>query len=647
VVGYASIQPNAGGTTPAGLAIFGFRQNNILVTEASVPASALLQSGRIYADVNGPVNTGLAMANPNAQPATVSFFFTGPNGNFGSGSTTIPPNGQLAKFLNEAPFYGGSSVSGAFTFTSSVPIAVVALRGLTNERGDFLVTTLPVADLSASPASGPIIFPQFADGGGWTTQIVLVNPGESLITGTVQFLDPLGEAATVVVNGQGNSSFAYSIPARTAQKLQTTGAAISTLSGSVRVIPATGTTAPTGLGIFSFRNDGITVTEAGVPAVAAATAFRLYSEAAGTLGLPGSIQTGFAVANTSPSTATVTLELHRLDGSSTGLTASLTVPSNGRVAGFLNEIQAFASLQKPFQGVLRVSSSSSISVIGLRGRYNERGNFLITTTPASNEATPPSTATVLFPHIVDSGGYTTQFVLFSGQPSQSSSGSMRLFSQSGTAMGLTLTGTTNASTILYSTGFESPTYSLGPLAGKDSWSVLRTSAAVNVQSTVVASGSQAVVVDAAIAMDQTGPHHVAVSSTSDTYVLMEADVRLTRSSDMTAWQFAGLSCDDLNEQSCQFIGGFNVLADGRLQIITAGFPLTAPLVSRDVWNHYAVLYNFSSQTFDIYINGAVIAARNPLYSARTTFGRFIFDTFDSASGNDKGYIDNVQIATVP
>src|SRR5207249_3498744 len=123
--------------------------------------------------------------------------------------------------------------------------------------------------------------------------------------------------------------------------------------------------------------------------------------------------------------------------------------------------------------------------------------------------------------------------------------------------------------------------------------VLRTSAAVNVQSAVVASGSQAIVVDAAIAIGQTGPHHVAVSSIADTHVLMEADVRLTGSSTMTAWQFAGLGCDDLTEQTCQFIGGFNVLTDGRLQIITTGFPPTAPVVTRNAWNHYGVLYNFS------------------------------------------------------
>ena len=38
---------------------------------------------------------------------------------------------------------------GTFTFTASQPISVVALRGLTNERSEFLITTLPVADLSS------------------------------------------------------------------------------------------------------------------------------------------------------------------------------------------------------------------------------------------------------------------------------------------------------------------------------------------------------------------------------------------------------------------------------------------------------------------------------------------------------------------
>jgi hypothetical protein len=84
-----------------------------------------------------------------------------------------------------------------------------------------------------------------------------------------------------------------------------------------------------------------------------------------------------------------------------------------------------------------------------------------------------------------------------------------------------------------------------------------------------------------------------------------------------------------------------------VQVITSGLPITGSLVTRNVWNHYAVVYNFSSQTFDIYINGALIAAGNPFFTAQPNFGRGFFDTFGGSGGNDKGYIDNFKIATVP
>jgi sugar lactone lactonase YvrE len=429
IVGYASVKPTGSSTTPGGLAIFGYRSNNTLVSEAGVPASPLIQSGRIYAEINAPVNTGLAIANPNPEPAVVSFFFTDSTGNFGSGSITVAANGQIAKFLNEPPFNAPSSLSGTLTFNSSIPVAVVALRGLTNERSEFLITTLPVADLRASTQTGTIVFPNFADGGGWTTQIVLVNSTDSVLNGSIQFVDQSGQPASVTVNGLSSTNFTYSLIARTSQTFQTSDIDAATVSGSVRVIPAMNTTAPSGLAVFSFHNsDGITVSEAGVPAVPVGSAFRLYAE-----GAP-SIQTGFAVMNTSANDATITLELTKLDGSSMGLTGILTVRANGQSAVFLNQVQGLGSLPATFQGVVRLLSSSAISVIGLRGHYNERNDFLITTIPPVNEASPASNSPVFFPHIADSGGYTTQFILLGTRPS---SGTIDFLSQSGTTWNAT------------------------------------------------------------------------------------------------------------------------------------------------------------------------------------------------------------------
>jgi sugar lactone lactonase YvrE len=444
-VGYAAIQPGVGSETPSGLAIFGFRENNVLVTEAGVPASPLLQSGRIYAEINGPVNTGLAVANPNDSPALISFFFADSNGTFGNGSTTIPARGQIAAFLDQFPFTqlpsnNSSPFSGSFTFTASVPVAAVALRGLTNDRGEFLITTLPVIDLNAPAGQGNITFAHFADGGGWTTQLALVNPSDNPLTGTLQFLDQSGRPAALTANGQSLNTFTYSLAPRTSQKLQTSGNSAPILAGSVRVTPDAGSATPSGVAIFSFHKDGITVGEAGVPAVHEGTAFRLYAEVVGNFGNEaiGSIQTGLAVANTSSVDATVNLTLTRLDGSSTGVTGTITVPANGQVSLFLNQIPGFGSLPVPFGGILRLLSNTSISVVGLRGRYNERKEFLITTTPPVNESAVGSTGPLYVPHIADGGGFTTQIILFSGQPGQSSNGTMQFFSQSGGALDLTL-----------------------------------------------------------------------------------------------------------------------------------------------------------------------------------------------------------------
>jgi len=446
-VGYSRIQPDNGNTAPAGVAIFGFRQNNVLVTEAGVPASPLFTNARIYAEVSGPVNTGVAFANPTNQAAHISFHFTDMQGaDFGAGSLTLDANQQIATFLNQDPFNvlaGRSSFQGAFSFTSDVGISVIALRGFSNERtpSDFIITTLPVTNVLSPGVSGAVYLPHFADGGGWTTQIILVNPTDSTITGSAQFfgqggVNAAGVPVAITANGETATTFPFSIPRQSSFKLVTAGLAASTSAGSVRITPTGGAAAPSSLVVFSYKPAGITLTEAGAPGIQG-NAFRMYVEETATGGV-GSIQTGFAIANLDPGATTATLELSNLDGTPAAQTASVPIPGNGQVAMFLDQV--FANLSLPFQGVLRISGGapSGFSVVGLRTRTNERGDFLITTTPPTNENESPSPTELLFPHLANGGGYTTQFILFSGAAGQSSSGNLRLLKQDGSPFDLTV-----------------------------------------------------------------------------------------------------------------------------------------------------------------------------------------------------------------
>ncbi len=386
-VGYGRIRADAGSSTPAGIAIFQFRDSEgVLISEAGVPAVEPSQEGRIFAEVNGPVNTGLAIANPNDMPATIRFYFTDTSGTrFAGGSFELGAHEQTAKFLDQAPFNGGPSVLGTFTFTSSVPVAVVALRGFTNEAGEFLMTTLPVAPLS-STTSDTAYFPHFADGNGWVTQVVLVNPTDRTITGTAVFLGPGSDtvaAAPVVLtldDGQTGSSFDYSIPSRSAQKFTTSNPAGRVAVGSVRVTPEGGNAAPSELVVFSYSQDGKTVSEAGVPASPKGSAFRAYVEASGTPEQAGSIRSGLAITNTASASNTVTLEVTRLDGSLAVAPSTLSLPPSGQIASFIDEI---FTLPDNFSGVLRVASTGDVAVVGLRLRINENGELKTRMAPAS------------------------------------------------------------------------------------------------------------------------------------------------------------------------------------------------------------------------------------------------------------------------
>ncbi len=389
-VGYSAARASSGSPAPAGFAVFSLRQNGVLVSEASVPGSQPLTSGRIYTELSPFVRTGIAIANPNPTRADISFYFTDDQGqDFGTGTIQVDANGQVSRFLDEAPFNLTNTKARTFTFSSSVPVAMIALRGLTNERAEFLVTTLPVAPLS-SFTTGDFVFPHYANGDGWTTQIVLVNPTDQLMTGVIGGETP------------------YSIKPRSATALAIGGTRSTTATGAIRVSP--NGTSPSGFLIFSYRANGVTVTEASVPASPIGSAFRMYAE-------PGS---GIAVANSGGSTVAVTFELTTLAGDVVA-TATRSLAPNAHLAVFLKEFSEFSRIPLMFRGLLRVTGTS-ISVLGLRGRYNEREDFLITTTPAVPESVSTG-SDLIFPHVVQGGGYTTEMILFSRTPA-SSAGSL-------------------------------------------------------------------------------------------------------------------------------------------------------------------------------------------------------------------------------
>jgi hypothetical protein len=291
--------------------------------------------------------------------------------------------------------------------------------------------------------------PHFADGRGWQTQVILVNPGDDTLTGTVQFFNEGTVNAPAVpislnVDGLIASSFNYTIRPRSSVRLRTGGTSTSIRVGSVRASPSSGTRSPTGFLIFSWSNGVTTVTEGSVPAQRSSIAWRMFVETTEEIGNIGSIQSGIAIANTSITAATVTAELTTLDGVVLGPSVFFTVPANGHRSLFLADLfpqldLPFPETGLPFQGILRITSGTSpVVVAGLRGRYNARGDFLIAGIPPVNETGQAPTGPLFFPHIADGGGYRTEFLLYSAVFGQNTAGTLRFVNRTGFPMMLTV-----------------------------------------------------------------------------------------------------------------------------------------------------------------------------------------------------------------
>ena len=429
--GYATANIDSG-TAPYGIAVFSLSQNGHIVSEAGVPASPPLQSARIFVEYRtgvaagvGTIDilTGLAIANRGTSSASLTYSLRDRNGQIvATGNGTLPTGAHRAKFLHQlqdiAPNFAipsnfpTNTLYGSLEITSTQPISILGMRLTTNQRGETLLTSTAIADLSRPATNAPLYFPQLADGGGYTTTIVLSNTTGSTQAGTISILDDDGNALSVrPVGGTVNSIFSYTIPPSGTFVFQTDGSPATLRAGWARVIPNSGSMAPVGAGVFSFSPAGILVTESGIPSAAATSRARLYVDKS------KGHDTGLAIGNPGGSPITVTMQAFQTNGSGAASgPITLTIPANGHTAAFIGQL--IGGLPGGFTGIADLTSNSEFVPLTLRSLTNTRGDFLLTTFPAP-DINQPAPTPIVFPQIADGAGYTTQFIFISATGSAS------------------------------------------------------------------------------------------------------------------------------------------------------------------------------------------------------------------------------------
>jgi hypothetical protein len=331
--GYATLKVNSG-TVPYATGVFSFMQNAVTVTEAGVPASPPTTRAQVFIDWRSTVlavpsqsnsgtinvNTGIAVVNTGTSTANVTYTLRDTAGIILSiGNGTIAAGAHFAKFINQlsdvAPNFSlpqnfqSATKFGTLEIVSDQPLSVLALRGTNNQRNDFLITTTPVADLTQPLGNGSIYFPQFVDGGGYTTSLVLLNTSAAVETGTLEILDDNGVPLPVQpVGSTAGSTFRYSIPPNGAFPQQTDGSPANLNKGWLRLTPDPGTSTPVGSGIFAYNPVDILLSESGIPSAVSATHARIFAD------LSGSHNTGLAIANITSANASIAMNAFQMDG---------------------------------------------------------------------------------------------------------------------------------------------------------------------------------------------------------------------------------------------------------------------------------------------------------------------------------------------
>jgi hypothetical protein len=412
------------GTPPYGTAVFVYTQNGVVVSEASVPVSPPTVRARFFVDTRTQVSdgigqgtldifTGFAAVNPNKSGAKLDLKLRDSTGTtLAQGSIRLAPGEHISKFLDQLapdfvlpPGFVDNGL-GSLEIASDQPVSVLALRLTINQRGDLLLTSTPLADLTKAASGEELAFSQIADGGGYQTTLVLMNTSNAVESGVVRFYGNTGTPLLVrMVNAGGaDSNLSYSIPPGGLLRLVIDGTPSDVNVGWARLIPDAGTSAPVSAATFNFTQLGTMVTETGVPATTGTTHARIYVDKS------GSHDTGLAVANPGNTNLRITAKAYQTDGVTPAGNGpgTLDLAPYGHDARFAGQL--IAGLPDGFTGVLDLSSAAPFSALTLRSLMNGRGDFLITVFPVADVNQPPP-APLIFPQIADGGGYQTQIVL--------------------------------------------------------------------------------------------------------------------------------------------------------------------------------------------------------------------------------------------
>lgn len=316
----------------------------------------------------GGTATFVTLQNIGVDPANVTVNYYNNNGSFITTTTTsLPVNGQ--SILDNSVVPTTTTVNAVIS--STAPLNVLVTEGAGGANGGT-----SAAAYNVSPSVGSTLYdPVALNGafGGFTTTVTLYNTGSVTTTGSINYFDQNGNAAT---GATANFTLAP-------HQVTTVSQNNPALSASVSYFGVISSTSGSQLAAI--------VTESNTRANFLAT-FQATPNLAKTLYVPtafksafGSFNTGFALAN--PNSTAVTATISYVDDASGTVsgTETLSIPANGEASSYT---PAVTGLPSSFVGSAIITSTGAIiATVNEQGAAGS-GTYLAVGSPAQTVGLP-------------------------------------------------------------------------------------------------------------------------------------------------------------------------------------------------------------------------------------------------------------------
>jgi len=273
------------------------------------------------------------------------------------------------------------------TVTTSTPVAMSAFRLSTNGRGEKILSPAPMAE--PSNVSDRTTVPYIVSGGGYQSEVLLINPTEELAKGTITFYNETGEREAL---GTRSDVLFYEIPPHSSYTISSDRAGPNVLRGYATVKANAGN-APHSAALTK-RWSGDVWTHENLVSGISGSDLQFAVDLRPTMIRHGEIDINFVIVNPIENgAANISLTLGEAE-----------ITSDSLLPGEQKTISLRGIEGQSIHGIVGFSSDRPVTLTALQKTLNIRSEIIEMELPPISEA-------AYFPYVPNGGGLSTEFRL--------------------------------------------------------------------------------------------------------------------------------------------------------------------------------------------------------------------------------------------